>query len=172
MREDSIRSPSDALEKFGHEARQADEVITAVRRRAEHHWICLQRPERIGEQCGRQSRAITANDDGRWRTLAKAVGKCASHPLAEVSVALFTTKPAVAEPVTHFVFVITGKTNFQFHFLQLTQSVGGSERAENQPTMQRRRAFRAQRRNETCLHFPSDGKAGEQNQSASLFRHG
>ena len=117
MREDGIRAPNDVLEKFGNKFGQTDEVITAIGRRTKDNCICVQRNERIGEQCGCQSRAITANDDGRRRTLAKAVGKCASHALAEVSVALFATEPTVAEPVTHFGFVVTSMTDFQFHAL-------------------------------------------------------
>ena len=91
--------------------------------------------------------------------------------IVEVARALRTAQPTVAKPVLHLVCIVTGKTDFQFHVLRLTQSVCGSECAENEPTMQRRRAFFAERWNETRLHLPGNGKAGEQNQSATGIGH-
>ena len=160
------------MKKFWHGPCQTDKVITAVGRRAEHHRICLQRFKRGGKSFGRQRRAIAPNDDGRRRTFAEAVGECAGHALAEVAFALRAAKPAVAEPMLHRVRVVTGKTDFQFHVLRLTQSVGGSKRAKNEPAMQRGCAFRSERGDEASFHLSGDGKASEQNQSASLVGHG
>lgn len=91
--------------------------------------------------------------------------------MAEITFALRATQPLIAKPVLHLIGVVTCKANFQFNALRLAKSVGISECAQHQPTMQRRRAFRSERGDEAGLHLPGDGKAREQNQTASLLGH-
>ena len=134
-----------AVKKFGNKFSQPDEVITAIRGWAKDNRTGLQRIKGSRENIGRERRAIASNDDSSGRTFAEAVFKRASHALGEVAFALRTTEPAIAKPVLHLVCIVTSKADFQFHVLRCTQSVRGSQRAEHEPTMQRRRAFRPER---------------------------
>ena len=133
--EDGFCSPSNVLKDFRHEPRQADEIITAVRRRAKDDRIFLQRIKGRRENIGRERRAIAADDDGRGRSVAKTIVERADQALPEVARTLRAAEPAVAKPMAHCVFIVTGKTNFQLRVLRLAKSVSGSERAKNQPTM-------------------------------------
>ena len=71
----------------------------------------------------------------------------------------------------HRVFIAAGEANFEFRIRRATGGERRAERAQDEPAMQRRRAFRAQRRNEPRLYASRFGKTREQNQSAPAAAH-
>ena len=152
--------------KLRHRPGQADQIITAIPGWAKYNGPPGKIVERGNQQVRRQIRTIAADDGGGARAFPETVFKCPRQSPAKVAIALRAANRLIAEPVMHRVLIAAGEANFEIRLRRATASEGGTERAQDEPAMQRRRAFRAQRRNEPRLYASRFGKTREQNQSA------